>query len=118
MTTPVEGTIEALQDLVETNRKAREVLALAEEESLRSIAELEAGVAVSTIVQRVQPGGYRRSIQDALDAVGAARHRYRLEAIAACIEDGMTPREIAEAWGISRQRVDQFVQERRRTTES
>ncbi len=50
--------------------------------------------------------------------MNTGRHQLRLTVIAACIEAGMTPREIAEQWDISRQRVDQFVQKlkRARTT--
>ena len=52
-----------------------------------------------------------------LDRLMAARHAFRLHVIAACIDGGMTPRQIAEEWGMSRQRVDQFVQKAKRELE-
>jgi len=78
------------------------------------IERLEAGLDVADLIRQSTASQDRQTVQDAIDGIVDARHRFRLAAITACVDDGMAPREIAEAWGISRQRVDQFIQEARK----
>lgn len=110
-----QQTLEALRGLQDAARSVQRAMAETERLAGVGIAQLESGVSVAGLIRASTATEDRQTVQGAIDEVVAARHRFRLVAIAACMEGGMTPREIAEAWGISRQRVDQFVQESRRT---
>jgi len=53
----------------------------------------------------------RKAGRDAFQRVVKARHRLRLGAIASCADEGMGPVQIAEIWGVSRQRVARYISE-------
>jgi len=110
-------TLEALRQLLEATRAARQAMVETEQLAALGIERLESGLLVADLIRSSTADQDRQTVQDAIDGIVDARHRFRLAAIDACLDDGMTPREIAEAWGISRQRVDQFIQENRRTAE-
>jgi hypothetical protein len=111
-----ESTVEALRGLRDAARSAQAAMVETERLATVGIERLEAGMRVADLIRASTASEDRQTVQGALDEVVEARHRFRLAAIAACMADGMAPREIAEAWGISRQRVDQFVQENRRAS--
>jgi hypothetical protein len=111
----VEWTIAAMQDLVDASRRARQVLAGMDDVLEDGIRRLRAGTPVPLVMRGMPASTQRQDVQDAIDRINTSRHRFRLHAIAACVDDGMTPREIADVWGISRQRIDQFIQEYRRS---
>ena len=106
--------IDAMHSLIEANRHVRAVLTDAEEILHAGIAHLESGVDVMTALRMAPTSAQRHSTQEALEQARAARHELRLQVMAVCFDDGMTPREIAEQWGISRQRADRMVQEIKR----
>ena len=114
MDAPDQSIVVAMRSLIEANRNVRTVLARAEELLAQGVARLEAGERPTEILATVPASAQRQATQDALDGAAAARHELRLQMIAACLADGMTPRQIADAWGVSRQRADRFVQEIRR----
>jgi len=107
--------LDVLEELLDATRSARSALAVNEELLVQSISALRSGGEIADMMRTEPIGDQRQATQDALDRVNAARHQLRLTVIAACIEAGMTPREIAEEWDVSRQRVDQFVQKLKRT---
>jgi len=107
-------TVVALQDIVEAARAAAKAMQDIEQLAERGIERLGGGMRVADLIRTSTADQDRQSLQGAIDAIVDARHRFRLVAITACVDDGMAPKEIAEAWGISRQRVDQFIQEARR----
>ena len=106
--------IDVLEELLEATRSARSALAVNEELIARSVEMLRSGGEIADMMHAEPIGDQRQATQDALDRVNAARHQLRLSVVAACVEAGMTPREIAEEWDMSRQRVDQFVQKLKR----
>ena len=116
MTESTERIIEVMESLVAAQRDARDTLAANEAMLRRGIEALRSGTGVLEALGATPVGPQRKATQDVLDRVMAARHSFRLHLITACIEGGMTPRQIAEEWGMSRQRVDQFVQEAKRGT--
>ena len=115
MDASTEQIVEVMRELVEAQREARATLVANEELLLQGIAALEAGGDVVATLHASPANAQRRSTQAVLDRIMHARHQFRLHLIGVCRDAGMTPREIAEEWGISRQRVDQFVQEYKRS---
>ena len=109
-----EGLIEAIQGVAVASRDARRVLEGVEDLLESAIDRLRDGGAVVDLVKETRFSSERELVQEALERLNSARHRFRLRVVGECIEAGMTPREVAEWWGISRQRVDQFIQEYRR----
>jgi len=107
-------TVDALRELREATRAAQQAMFDTEQLADLGIERLESGMQVSDLIRTSTASQDRQTVQVAIDAIVDARHRFRLAAIIACLDGGMPPREIAEAWGISRQRVDQFIQEARR----
>jgi len=105
------GVIGVLEELLEATRAAGSALAVNEGLIVEAIGTLRAGGPVADVLHTEPVGEQRLTTQAALDRLNAARHRLRLGVIDACIRAGMTPRQIAEEWDLSRQRVDQFVQE-------
>ena len=106
--------IEVMEALVAAQQDARATLATNEELLRQGIDALRSGADVQEALAATPAGAQRQVTQEVLDRLMAARHTFRLHVIAACVECGMTPRQIAEEWGMSRQRVDQFVQEAKR----
>ncbi len=60
----------------------------------------------------------REATQGAFKRMVEARHELRLQAIGVCSDEGMSMREIAEIWGVSRQRVAQSLAELRQRREA
>ena len=106
--------IEAIQGVTDASRHARKVFEGVEGLLDSAVERLRNGGAVVDLVKESRISTERELVQEALEGLNTARHRFRLRTVGACIEAGMTPREVAEWWGISRQRVDQFIQEYRR----
>jgi hypothetical protein len=109
-----EGIAEAIKDVVDASRHARDVFEGVEDLLTSATDRLHEGGSVVDLVKESPIASERALVQGALEQLNNARHRFRLRVVGACIEAGMTPREVAEWWGISRQRVDQFIQEYRR----
>jgi len=114
MTVPVEQIVAAVQELLDANRETRAALAASEDVLVHGLEVLGSGEDLVGILRSIPVRAYRQTTQETLDRIGVARHRLRVLLIAACVDAGMTPREIAEEWGLSRQRVDQFLQEFRK----
>jgi hypothetical protein len=109
-----ERNVEVIQDVVDASRHARKVFEGVEDLLNSAIDRLRDGESVVDLVKESRISTERALVQEALEQLNSARHRFRLRVVGACIEAGMMPREVAEWWGISRQRVDQFIQEYRR----
>jgi hypothetical protein len=62
----------------------------------------------------------REATQTGIENLIRARHEFRLAFMERSIEDGLGPRELGEIWGVSRQRIDQYLQElkKRRLSEA
>jgi predicted transcriptional regulator len=115
VTVPGEQITEAVQELLDANRGTRSALEASEGVLVQGLELLGSGRDLVTILRSIPVGAYRQTTQVNSDRMAAARHRLRVLVIAACVDAGLTPREIADEWGMSRQRVDQFLQEYRKT---
>jgi hypothetical protein len=103
--------VDAIRHLIEANDRARvqldETTAL-----LRSgIDHLEAGGGIVQALHALPIAERRKATQDAIHDVVQARHQLRLRAISTCTRHGIAPAQIAEIWGVSRQRVVQCLAE-------
>jgi hypothetical protein len=114
MESDVQRVIDAANELMEANRAARRVMEHAESVLIDGIERLHAGESITNALRALPTSDQRQSTQSAMERVTEARHQVRLLVMAACLQEGMTPREIADQWGISRQRADRFVQEIRK----
>ncbi len=103
--------IEAIERLIEANRAARQVMVAGEEILRQGIERLRAGERISETLGHESPGTQRQATQDAHHRIDEARHDLRLLLIQRCLDEGMRAWEIAEAWGMSRQRIDRYIQE-------
>jgi hypothetical protein len=108
--------VEAVQGLLDATRGARAALDATEDVLVHGLEVLDTGAELVDVIHSLPVRAQRQSTQDAVEQVNLARHRLRVLLFAACVDAGMTPRDIAEEWGVSRQRVDQFVQEFRKTS--
>ncbi len=114
MAESTERIIEVMQELIDAHRLARDTLGANEEVLVAGLEAIRSGAGVVETLEAAPANAQRRATQEMLERLVAARHQFRLYLIGACIDAGMSPREIAADWGISRQRVDQFVQEFKR----
>ena len=103
--------IEAIEKLIEANRAARQVMLSGEQILQQGIERLRAGERISDTVGSESPGDQRQATQDAYHRIDEARHDLRLLLIQRCLDEGMRAWEIAQAWGMSRQRIDRYIQE-------
>jgi hypothetical protein len=53
----------------------------------------------------------RLAVSDALNSFEAARHRYRLALVALAVDNGMTARQIGDAFAFSRQMASRYLKE-------
>jgi DNA invertase Pin-like site-specific DNA recombinase len=111
-----ERIIEAIQELIDANREARRVMLSGEQILERGIERIRAGEKITETLGYTPAGLQRQSTQDANRRIDDARHHVRLLLIAQCLDEGMRPWEIANAWGMSRQRVDRYIQEIKRAS--
>lgn len=84
-----------------------------EEVLVRGATALEGGTSVIDALRATPAREERMATQEALNRLATARHRFRLLLIAACVDDGMNAREVADLWGFSRQRAQLLNQEAR-----
>jgi len=103
--------IGAIQELIDANRAARQVMIEGETILRQGIERLRAGERISETLGYESPGDQRQSTQDAQHRIDEARHNLRLLLIRRCLDEGMRAWEIARAWGMSRQRIDRYIQE-------
>ena len=89
-----------------------------EQALVEGAAALESGTSVMDALRATPAREEREATQEALNQLATARHHFRLLLIAACAEDGMNAREVAEFWGFSRQRAQLLIQEARSTVPS
>ena len=106
--------LDGMQRLLEAYGAARQVILETEQLLEVGIDLIRGGGSVVDQLREHPAGDRRQAIQDALAAVDAARHEHRLRLVRSCLEEGMRPAEIASGLGISRQRVDVYVQELKR----
>ncbi len=111
MTESEARIVEAMRTLIEANRDVRDELVAGERELIQAIGAIEVGAKITDTLRSSSAGRQRKATQDAFERVIAARHELRLRVIAVCRDEGIRPWEIAEWWGISRQRVDRYIQE-------
>ena len=103
--------IDAARELIDANVRARDELDAANQFLQRGIDHLESGGSIIEALTALPVSSRRQATQDAFKRVVEARHLLRLRAISVCIDEGMRPSQIGETWGISRQRVDHYIQE-------
>jgi hypothetical protein len=106
--------VEAIQELIDANRIAREVMLAGERVLERGIEMIRAGEKVTETLSYTPAGQQRQATQHSSLRIAEARHHLRLLLIGQCLDEGMRPWEIARAWGMSRQRVDRYIQEIKR----
>jgi hypothetical protein len=110
--------VSALRRLVDANEDACRALTRANSYLIESIGRIEAGEDVQATLLPSMADPLRADTKAAIEDIVSARHVLRLQVVAACTAAGTPPREIAKHWNVSRQRVDQFIQELRRTDAS
>jgi DNA-directed RNA polymerase specialized sigma24 family protein len=111
MTDDAARIVQAVGELIDANTRA-----IAQMEATNSVLRcgidhLEDGAGVLEALRVLPVAARRLATQDAFQRVVTARHRLRLRAIVACADAGMSPLQIAEIWGVSRQRVAQYLTE-------
>jgi hypothetical protein len=115
-TGPEIQIVEAMRHLLVANRAAREAMLMCDELLEGGIERIIAGERIADVVRSTPAGSQRQATQDSLERVNLARQDLRLRVIAACLDQGMLPGQIAEAWGVSRQRIDHYVQRIKRAS--
>jgi DNA-binding CsgD family transcriptional regulator len=110
--------VDAIYELIEANNRARDQIDATNALLHCGIDQLVDGGGVIESLKSLPVAARRRSTQDAFQRVVKARHGLRLRAIAACAAEGMSSGEIAEIWGVSRQRVGQYISKLQKTTSS
>ncbi len=118
MGTTDEDIISAIEELISANRAARQVMVDGEAVLREGIEKLRRGVRITDTLRDAPASRQRQATQDANDRITTARHDVRLLLIGRCLEEEMPPWEIGRAWGMSRQRVDRYIQELKRSTPS
>ncbi len=106
-----EALAMAMQELIDANMAAREVLWRNEERLRRAMKSLERGFDVQRAIQRARPDAPRQSTNDVLDSYEAARHKLRRVMIAELLATGMSLGEIGRHWGFSRQLASRYAKE-------
>jgi len=106
--------LEAMLELLEASRAAREALSEGDVALVRAIDRMLAGQRAVDILRSSPVSSQRQATQEALDRFNIARHKFRRKIIEMCLEQGMLPGQMGKIWGVSRQRIDRYVQEIRR----
>jgi hypothetical protein len=76
------------------------------------MATVRAGRALD-ILQSSAAGQVRQGVSDAIAEFEGARHRFRLALIAVAVDNGMTARQIGDAFTFSRQLASRYLKEAR-----
>ena len=100
-----------MQNLIEAHARGREVMDKADSLLRFGIQRLESDGNFMEMMSRAPTATERQVTQEAFNKITDARHALRLLLLEVCLEQGMSPREIGETWGVSRQRVATFVAE-------
>ena len=103
--------ISAMQDLIEAHARGREVMDKADSLLRFGILQLESDGDFMEMMAKVPTATERQVTQDAFKKITDARHAIRLLLLEVCLEQGLSPREVGETWGVSRQRVAKYVAE-------
>ncbi len=102
----VEQLLDALVELRTTTRTA-------EADVRRALKLALKGSDIATAVLACNPAGTRQAMNDALNAVEAARHDMRLRIFRVGLEEGITIGELGRAFGFSRQLASRIAKEAR-----
>jgi hypothetical protein len=108
--------IVAIEELIAANRDARRIMLAGEAVLERGIERLRQGEKVTETLSYTPAGEQRGATEAANRRIAVARHDLRMLLIGRCLDEGMRPWEVANAWGMSRQRVDRYIQEMKRTS--
>ena len=106
-----EELVAAMQALIDAHVRGRESMERADVLLRFGIEQLEAGADVMETLARAPRASEREATQAAFKRIIDGRHTLRLEILTVCLDLGMKPGEIAEVWGISRQRVTKYIRE-------
>ena len=112
-----DAIVVAIHELMDANSAAQEALAEGNTVLQCGLDFLRSGGGVTEALQTLPISLRREATQGALKRSVDARHELRLLAIAVCVDEGMPTADIAELWGMSRQRVGQCVRELKRRNE-
>ncbi len=100
-----------MRELIEAHARGREAMDRADALLRFGIEQLESGADVMGTLARAPRASEREATQEAFKRIIDGRHTLRLEILSVCLDLGMKPGEIAEVWGISRQRVTKYIRE-------
>lgn len=106
-----EALATAMQELIDANVAARQVMQKNETRLRRAMKNLERGIDVQSAIQMARPGAPRQSTNDVLEAYEAARHKLRRTVIAELRATGMSIGEVGRHWGFSRQLASRYANE-------
>jgi len=80
----------------------------------KAFKSAQAGADIATALQACAPAETRAAMNDALDAVEAARHAMRLRVFEVGLAEGLSIGELARMFGFSRQLASRYAKEARR----
>jgi len=102
------GVREALQEVIDATDELIESLHDHREFGREAIGRLDDGQDLPTVRAR-PPAAVRERTQVAQKTMDMTRSRMRDVVMQACIDAGMTTRDIAKEWGVSRQLVERHT---------
>jgi hypothetical protein len=101
----------ALREVIRCSEVARRELEATEDALRHALAYVEEGGSVTAGLRSFPVATRREATQSGIEQMVKSRHDLRLAVIALATADGIGPRELSEIWGVSRQRIDQYLQE-------
>ncbi len=103
--------VEAIHRLIRASEQTRVELTTTEAVLREAVAHIEGGGCITEGLQEFPVARRREAVQEALARMVKARHELRLHFISRALDDGLSVQENADLWGISRQRVGQYLRE-------
>jgi len=101
--------IEAIEEMLQATRTAREVMQQSEVRIEQYLERLRSGQPASELARGSRPAGARSEDNGALEALNRTRQRARAVTFRHLVAEGMSRKEIAELWGFSQQVVSRSI---------
>jgi len=110
MTKLERAAVESLEDLLGALGRARGEL-IKSEEAIREVLErVHNGECLASIVGESRPSELLGSVESAMEAAGACRHRTRSILFVLAQQNGTSISDLGRRWGISRQLASRYAQ--------
>jgi hypothetical protein len=102
--------VESLEDLLDALVAARGELVKSEEAISEVLERVGRGECLASIVGESRPSELLGSVEAAMEAAGACRHRTRSALFALAQRHGTSISDLGRRWGISRQLASRYAQ--------